>query len=167
MVKRLVRLFQSLEIAALILILLICMAPIPFGFASYAVLSGSMEPEISEGSLIYVDSDVSCEKLRVGDIIAFDNGEGKIITHRVVSNNVEEELISTKGDANNKVDASSVPYKSVVGETVWAVPFVGYGIMYLTENKLLLAILFIVVNVFLIMAVSLEKTYGEIKGRRE
>ncbi|MCI2985704.1 S26 family signal peptidase, partial [[Clostridium] innocuum] len=49
-------------------------------FRIYCILSGSMEPTISTGSLILVDTDVV---LYTEDIVTFQK-QDSIITHRIV-----------------------------------------------------------------------------------
>ena len=73
-------------------ILLLMIAPflIPkvIGFIPYAVLTDSMEPAYSVGSLIYVKESAP-ETIQVGDVITFrlDVKSGQLATHRVVANN--------------------------------------------------------------------------------
>ena len=61
--------------------------PKAFGFQMYTVISGSMEPAIPTGSLVYVRYEEP-DTIVKDDVIAFysNNADGSIITHRVVSN---------------------------------------------------------------------------------
>ena len=68
------------------------------GVQEYNVISGSMEPEIPVGSLVYVKS-VAFNELSEQDVIAFEAG-ASIVTHRIVSIDSGNQLITTKGDAN-------------------------------------------------------------------
>ena len=76
-----------------------------FGYQMYNVITGSMEPSIPVGSLIYVNV-MGPEEIREKDVIAFYSSveEGSIITHRVVMNNVVSGTFNTKGDANDGDD---------------------------------------------------------------
>ena len=97
--------------------------PRMMGYQIYNVVSGSMEPEIPVGSVLYVDY-AAPEDLTEGEIIAFDNGEG-VIAHRVVENRrVAGELI-TKGDANADIDINPVAYTAVVGRVEKHYPVLG------------------------------------------
>lgn len=78
------------------------------GYEIYNVVSGSMEPEIPVGSVIYVKA-VSPETVEEGDIIAFTSGVS-VISHRVVSNQTVEGKFTTKGDANAENDMNPVGY---------------------------------------------------------
>ena len=54
------------------------------GYEIYNVVSGSMEPEIPVGSVIYVKA-AAPEEVREGDVIAFWSN-GSVVAHRVVKN---------------------------------------------------------------------------------
>ena len=88
-------------------ILLLMIAPflIPkvIGFIPYAVLTDSMEPAYSVGSLIYVKESAP-ETIQVGDVITFrlDVKSGQLATHRVVANNTKDKEFITKGDHNDR-----------------------------------------------------------------
>ena len=59
-----------------------------FGYQAYTVISGSMEPEIPVGSLVYIQPSAP-EDAEENDIVAFYGAaDGSMITHRVVENNV-------------------------------------------------------------------------------
>lgn len=61
--------------------------PRAFGYEIYTVISGSMEPAIPTGSLVYVKY-IQPEEIQTEDVIAFygTDADGSIVTHRVVSN---------------------------------------------------------------------------------
>ncbi len=100
--------------------------PVLLGYKAYAIVSGSMEPAILEGSVVYARC-VEPESIRVGDIIVFyggRNGEA-VTTHRVVENRVSEREFITKGDANADNDMLPRPYESLIGRVELSVPFLG------------------------------------------
>ena len=84
--------------------------PKAFGFQIYTVISGSMEPEIPTGSLVYVRHEEP-DTIVKDDVIAFysNNADGSIITHRVVSNSPAMGQFITKGDANEEKDMNPIP----------------------------------------------------------
>ena len=105
------------------------------GIQTYVVVTGSMEPSIPVGSLVYAKP-VEPETLQVGDVIVFystnaaSNGtaqDGAIpITHRVIENHIDKGEIITKGDANESVDMFPAAYINVVGKMLAHVPKLGY-----------------------------------------
>ena len=83
------------------------------GIKSFVVLTGSMEPAIPVGSIIYTRE---LSGYNSGDVIAFEKG-GKTVTHRIVS--VEQKngssFYKTKGDANSAADSDLIADASVLG----------------------------------------------------
>ena len=104
------------------------------GFHMYNVLSGSMEPAIPVGSLLYVRSG-DPEQEEDEDIIAFYGSleDSGIITHRVVKNNVVSGTFTTKGDANDKEDPTPVSYDNYIGRVTLSVPYVGRVLTIMTS----------------------------------
>ena len=74
--------------------------PRAFGVEPMIVKSGSMEPVISTGSLTYINRRFPVEQIQIGDIIAYQAGNGVEILHRVVAIDRQNSSIRTKGDAN-------------------------------------------------------------------
>jgi signal peptidase len=91
------------------------------------VLSGSMEPELTVGSLA-VTQTVSTEDIKVGDIITFSSPlNGKLITHRVIAIKNNPQLkFHTKGDANEEADPYIVSTNNVVGKVCFHLPYFGH-----------------------------------------
>ena len=73
----------------------------PFGWGIVRVLSGSMEPTFSEGSLLVVSRVASSDEVSAGDIVVYDAGRS-LVAHRVVE--VAGDAFVTQGDANNVSD---------------------------------------------------------------
>ena len=97
------------------------------GIEQYVVISGSMEPAIPVGSMVY-SAQTDPSTLEAGDIIVFYSNEAGStpVTHRVVENHVADGEIITKGDANAQNDMSPVIYANVLGKLVLHVPMLGY-----------------------------------------
>ncbi len=113
----------------LILVILLCIPltiPRLFGCQIYHVISGSMEPAIPTGSIVYV-RDVEADKVEENDVIAYysDTDTGAIITHRVVKNRVINGEFVTKGDANDAEDVTPVSYDRLLGKVVLSIPYLG------------------------------------------
>lgn len=97
------------------------------GFEIFSVVSGSMEPALPTGSIVYVEH-VEPETVEPGDIIAY-NVDGSVITHRVVENHFVEGEYVTKGDANEKEDFSNVSYRDLIGRVKYHFPVIGHYLM--------------------------------------
>lgn len=149
MLRKICKILNNIIIAILIVLVLVMFAPRLFGWQNLAVLSGSMEPNISVGSMIIVKN-VNPEELEAGDIITFQVSDSTLVTHRVVENNVETQKITTKGDANDVNDGNPVSYSNVIGELFISIPLLGYLSIYM-QSTLGIAILCGVVFVLLLL----------------
>lgn len=129
---------SALGSLTLILLIAICLpltAPKAFGYHIYTVISGSMEPAIPIGSLLYIQS-TEPEGMMEGDIIAYYGAQdlASLITHRVVENRVLMGEFITKGDANSKEDMHPIPYDNFIGKVVLSIPKVGTVAQILTSQ---------------------------------
>lgn len=104
-----------------------------FRYYAIAVMSGSMEPNISKGDVVIVDKDF--DDVRVGDVLAY-RYESKMIVHRIyrVINNDNEYFIYTKGDFNGDYDKYKVTEDMFVGIVKFSIPLVGYPTVLLNER---------------------------------
>jgi len=139
---------------------------------SYVVQSGSMEPNLPVGALVFVNTDVSAEEIEEGDVITFTKGRETITTtHRVHEKRIatigEKTSISftTKGDANEKPDSERVYRDELVGRLMFSIPYVGHVVVFLgtdlgwfTLVVVPVALLFVDGLVGLYGAIEMEKT---------
>lgn len=72
--------------------------PMPFGFGSAVVLSGSMEPTFSVDDLIFVKAQ---DSYSVGDVVVYQSGS-ILVVHRIIT--IDGDTVVTQGDANNAAD---------------------------------------------------------------
>ena len=92
--------------------------PMPFGVGAAVVLSGSMEPALGVGDLIFVRQS---ETLAVGDVVVYASG-GSLVVHRIVA--LEGDTVVTQGDANNTAD-EPISRAAIKGVVTGRVPRVG------------------------------------------
>lgn len=99
---------------------------------SYVVQSGSMEPTLPVGAVIFVDTDASAGDIEEGDIITFTQGRStRTTTHRVHEKHTAtvdgqtSVRFTTKGDANENVDPDPVYSDQIVGEVMFSIPYLG------------------------------------------
>lgn len=151
------RVLASLLLIAVIFMCVPLTVPRLFGYQIYTVISGSMEPEIPLGSLVYVQAS-DPETVVEGDVIAYyGSTNGAIITHRVVYNQTVVKSFVTKGDANDIEDMVPVAYERFLGKVVLTIPKLGQILAIFTETrgKLLAAGLLVVSVLLHIMAGAL------------
>lgn len=119
--------------------------PQVLGYSVFRVMTGSMEPEIREDSLLVVKK-TPPEDIAPGDVISFFSPdpmlEGAVNTHRVVR--IEKEngrtQFITKGDANVIEDTYPTDASALVGRVV----FKSYGLgkaVSLLSNPLVFGII--------------------------
>lgn len=118
--------------------------------SSYIVLSGSMEPKINRGDIVFI-KETNEEDLHVGDIISFSDG-GMTVTHRIVEIKSEDGINEyvTKGDNNNIEDNNTVKYKNIIGKYSSKVPRLGYAILFIQQHLIAVISIFIFIIVFMI-----------------
>lgn len=116
----------SWPIYVCIILYLAIAAPVLLGWRPVIVLSGSMEPTLQVGSIIYYKQ-AFFEQIQEGDVITFLAGnEGDMVTHRVVKKQEISRNFVTKGDANETEDPTPVSYEAVVGKaTSFCIPYAG------------------------------------------
>ena len=109
-------LFRCIFNAALFLMLIVAMVlllPGLFGIRPYVVYSGSMEPKIPTGAVVFTKEGAYSPE--TGDIITFHN----------------EDTVVTQGDANKNADPIPVAKSQIIGRVVFCLPYLGYIIYFL------------------------------------
>ncbi len=157
--------FSLILILAVLSFLTIFPSRIPF--KPFIVLSGSMKPTVSEGSIIFVKR--GFENVKPGDIITFKRPDKvtENVTHRVVN---EEDIESgvgyrTKGDANDDPDLWVVRKEAIWGKVLFSIPLLGYIINF--SKTRLGVILLIVLPLMLIAFDEIRVISREIKKIRK
>ena len=118
--------FFDVQMAALIVLTVAVLGPIPFGITPYALVSSSMSPTYPKGTLLYVDTKVKVDQLQEGDVIAFLANKGQaVVTHRLIGKEEDTGNWITKGDANEQPDPTSVSPEAVIGRAAFGVPYLG------------------------------------------
>ena len=136
--------------------------PSIFGYKSFKVLSGSMEPFIKTGNMIIVKS-IKSENIKVGDIITFKVSDKVLVTHRVkeIVKQASKSFFKTKGDANNVADVKLVSPNQVVGSYAYQIPGMGL-IMSFAKSKRGFVV-FILFPALLLLGMQIKKLMGELR----
>ena len=96
------------------------------GYRVYTVISGSMEPELRVGDLLYVKP-VDPSEVKVGDDISFVLNEDLVVaTHRVIRIDEQKQHFYTKGIANEIEDTDPVHFNNLIGVVKFNIPLLGY-----------------------------------------
>lgn len=95
------------------------------GYSMFRVVTGSMEPTISTGSLLLCKN-TKIENVEVGDIVCYRTKiseiYGSIVTHRVIDKQKDNNgniYLETRGDANASSDPYYVDSWDLVGKVRW------------------------------------------------
>ena len=139
------KLCSGLGLTLLLLVIVLCLpltVPRLLGYELYAIVSGSMEPSIPVGSVVYARP-AEPSGIQAGDIVVFYGGHDSttVITHRTVENREDEQELLTKGDANAGNDMLPIAYGNVIGKVNLSIPLLGFVLPLVTEfsGKLYLA----------------------------
>lgn len=123
-------LMKGLFIAIVLFIALLVMAPNASFFGKNElkiVKSGSMEPAIKTGSVVFIRATGDYKE---GDVITFRvHGNPVPTTHRIVKiGNAPDgtPFYTTKGDANEEDDLETVSATSVIGKVLFTIPLLGF-----------------------------------------
>lgn len=119
------------------------------GYAYLEVVSGSMEPKISIGDMIIIDTKV--EKYQKNDIVTFEDINGSFVTHRILEINDNE--VITKGDANNTID-EAINKDSIVGKYVYQID--GIGALMKSIRSPLTLIMILIIGILSCVLVSTD-----------
>jgi signal peptidase len=105
----------------------------PLNIMAFSVQSGSMEPSIKTGSIVFVHLE---KEYRVGDVVTFRSPKSikDTFTHRIVriekDADINKLLYYTKGDANEDEDNEPLDPGLVLGKVVFTIPFLGYPLAF-------------------------------------
>ena len=130
--------------------------PQVLGYSVFRVMTGSMEPEIREDSLLVVKK-TPPEDIVPGDVISFFSPdpmlEGAVNTHRVVR--IEKEngrtQFITKGDANVIEDTYPVDASALVGKAVFKSYWLGKTVSLLANPLVFGIIILLPLVIILVM----------------
>ena len=129
---------SALGTAMLIILVVICIpltVPRMMGYEIYSVISGSMEPALPVGSLVYIGKE-DPKNIQKDEVIAFYGAKDSnaIITH-------------------------PIPYGNFIGKVEFSFPLLGYAAQMITsiEGKIIAGAVILVALVLQILASVIEK----------
>ena len=131
-----------------------------YGIKSFVILTGSMEPNLPTGSVIYTKPVQNYSK---GDIIAFKQAD-RTVTHRIVDVKGTNTFV-TKGDANNAADNDPVSLDRIIGKQLFSIPYLGFFIVFLNTPQGFT--LFIVVPIVIFITFEIWNLKKEIEKQIE
>jgi signal peptidase I len=134
---------------------------------TFIVSTGSMEPKIKSGSLIFSVPTLT-EKLSEGEIIVFQSPQDstRTITHRIEKINPEANVFITKGDNNNAVDDWQIEPEDIKGKYIFGLSYLGRAAEFVRQPKgfillIVLPALFIIARQFFNIINYIKNTENE------
>ena len=111
------------------------------GYSTASILTGSMQREIPQGSLVLTRK-VPANSLQVGDDITYMYSATTSVTHKIVAiyenyDRTRERGFQTQGVENPVPDKDIVPADNVVGKVIWHVSVVGAVMRFVSHNIVL------------------------------
>lgn len=139
---------------------------LPLPLKPLVVQSGSMEPAIRTGSLVFVTK-IPANAIGVdyveNDIITFRSGQ-ELVSHRIVNvfHRVDGKYFQVKGDANNTVDSGLVSERDVVGKVNFTIPYVGRFVNFVKQPLgfillVTIPVLFVIISEALVIVEEIRK----------
>lgn len=125
--------------------------PMPFGIGIADVLSGSMEPTFSRGTLLIVRE---AEEVKKGDIVVYQSGNS-LVVHRITD--IQKDQITTQGDANNTPDPS-FDKSEIKGVVIGWIPYLG---MILSMIRTPAGVIILLLLAFLLVEGSFHRQKDE------
>ncbi len=124
----------------------------------FLVSSGSMEPAIKTGSIVFT---LAQNNYQIGDVITFnsDPKSKTSTTHRIVA--FDGSVIKTAGDANNAPDTKLVSVNDIVGKVYTIIPYLGYLAGFIQTPQGF--ILFVIVPATILIYEELKSLFLELK----
>lgn len=124
-IKKIVKVIEWIIFIFLIGILFLVLSPLlptKQYISTYVISTGSMEPTISTGSVVFTTQQDTYE---IGDIVAFESPTNSDITviHRI--SDIQNNEYITKGDNNDSADNWSISKENIKGKMIWEIPFLG------------------------------------------
>lgn len=134
---------------SLVFAILLVAVPKFFGVELRAVVTGSMEPELPVGSLVVIVP-TEAEKLVVGNDVAFVTQGEKVVTHRLISIDIQNNEFVTRGIANdmNAIDPPN-KYENIIGVVKLHIPYLGFLFSWLAtlQGKIIAATIIVAIYV--------------------
>lgn len=132
------------------------------GWRAYVVMSGSMEPAVGLGSVVFTQKQT---QYKIGEVITFasDANQKNFITHRIVDGIVSDANIeyTTKGDVNEEADNQKINHSQISGKVMLTLPYLGYLANFAKSPKGF--IFLVIVPATIIIYEELKNLFSELK----
>ena len=163
MARRALRVVTLAAVALAFALLVIAIGLRLFPHQVLVVRSGSMEPAVPVGALAVLEP-IAAADLDIGDVIVFTHParRDELVLHRIVEM-AEGGVLTTRGDANGRVDPWHVPAVGSGWRFAFEIPLLGYVIAALGSATARYAL--IVLPVLALIALTLVDLWRPRRAR--
>ena len=98
---------------------IVCLVLVLLGYRPFILVSPSMEPLYTKGSLVWADTRPTLDEIEVGDVLVYRASSGNLVMHRLVGHNL------LQGDANNVAQEVALDKTNYVGRAAFSLPWLG------------------------------------------
>lgn len=101
------------------------------GISARLVMSGSMEPSIGIGSVVFI---AAKDTYGPGDVVTFMSRSDAVMptTHRIIMAHADGSFV-TRGDANTTNDFEEIQTDNILGKVFLTVPYLGYILTFIKQ----------------------------------
>ena len=122
---------------------IVCLVLVLVGFRPFILVSPSMEPLYTKGSLVWADTRPTLDEIEVGDVLVYRASSGNLVMHRLVGHNL------LQGDANNVAQEVELDKTNYVGRAAFSLPWLGDAVAAVLSFRW---VVFVVVAILLVLA---------------
>lgn len=160
--KKVIDIIDFIVICFLGIIILSTLVLYLLNYRVRVVVSGSMEPKIQTGSLMWykeIKEEDVYEKISVDTIITYRRNDGVDVTHQVISIDRETDTIITKSIVSGSTSDSPIKASQVLGIYAFSIPLLGFIIDFFKKPFVLIGIIIIVLFILCNLLFKFIKDY--------
>lgn len=133
------------------------------GYKNFIVLTGSMEPTLNIGDIVFVKETTD---IKEQDIVSFKINNA-VVTHRIVEIKKEDDktLYITKGDANSGNDTEILSIEDIEGKYSFKISYLGNVILFFQKPIGIISLFLIFAVILVITSVKSEKNPKHMKRK--
>lgn len=141
-----------------------------FSYRALVVVSGSMEPDIKTGSVIYIKTykqDKVYDNIKVGDYITFVNNEGHNVTHAVIYLDPLADEIQTQGIRPGAAADEKIAAADFVGKFVFTIAYLGFVVKVIGSRTFVVSFFSVLIIGYLVITLVKEIKKGKTKDEMD
>lgn len=166
MKKKIINIFEYIILGILGIIIIFNVIMFILGYTPIVVVSGSMEPEIYTGSLMYyqrIDEEEVYDAIDIGETIIYKNFSNIYVTHEIINIDEKNDEIITKSIIPGSMEDDPITASQVIGIYGFSIPVIGYIVNFIGNIYFIMSLL--IVSIIIYLSYLLSKTIREGKQK--